>query len=805
MKNRTTLQSRSFRHCLLIIFLFNNLVILAQVELRGRVVTTHHQGVDFAEIDLLKDSTFVKQTLSDTDGVFTMVVKKGRYNLKIRQWGKLLKDTTLLLEHNINLGDIFIDPTQMLHEVVVEGKESLFERKPDRLVFNVENSIISTGGDAMDALRVTPMLQVTDDQISMIARSNLMVMVDDRVIPLSGPDLISYLKTIPSASIKSIEVITTPPAKYEAEGNSGIINIVLKKNGMDSWNLNLRGTYTQATYPSGNTGADFNYKKGRMSMYANVTTGVNEIFLRMKNFIYYPDETWILTVPFHDISRYANANMGINYKINDQWEIGAMYFGTLSGYHRGNTSILTTVYNNTDNSIKEFMPTIEDGSVSSNLHAVNLNSMIKLDTLGKKITIDLDYFINHSRDSISNWGNSLYLDQSIIPGSYYASMNRNNGEAANYSAKIDVMLPYKWVSLDFGGQTSFTNDNNDYIYYDNTTGNPVVDNNQTNTFRYRESIQAAYLSASKKFSKALSAQLGLRLENTETRGYSQTLNQTNDHNYLKLFPTCYLTYQLGNDKSIALSYSRRIDRPSYRSLNPFRLYFNSYDYSEGNPFLLPSFSNNVDLSVTTDHFVHELWYSNFTGDIFQFPFVDPTTQVVRFYPENCINYYSTGISESFTFNKLWWWSSYNNAVCYYIRKRATIPEAMPLIHKVSGNFTTNNDFMLNKKRSVMFNLGFYYEFPYLAAYNNMDATWYAYAGVKILLLKEKLTLSLTANDIFKTDHAKSTLISNNIKYVADNIGDTRYLRLAVSYKFGNKLIQSEKRNVSNEEERARVR
>ncbi|MBB3188343.1 outer membrane beta-barrel protein [Microbacter margulisiae] len=795
----------SCKRCLLLLFVFNSLVIWSQVELRGKVVTPNHQGVDFAEIDLLKDSTFVKQALSDTDGTFTIAIKKGRYDLQVRQWGKLLKDTTLLLEHNINIGNIFIDPTQMLHEVVVEGHQNLFERKPDRLVFNVANSIISTGGDALDALRVTPMLQVTDDQISMIAKSNLMVMVDDRVIPLSGQDLISYLKTIPSSSIKSIEVITTPPAKYEAEGNSGIINIVLKKNRTDSWNLNLRGTYTQATYPSGNAGADFNYKKGRMSMYANVTTGAGKNLFQMKNLIYYPDETWILTAPFRGINKYANADMGINYRMSDRWEIGAMYFGTISRDHRGNNSILTTIYNNADNSIKEFMPTTKTSDFYSNLHAVNLNSTIKLDTLGKKITVDLDYFINHSHDSISNWGNSLYPDQSMIPGSYYANMNRNKGKVINYSAKIDVTLPYSWASLDFGGEVSFTNNNNDYIFYDNTTGQPVVDNNQTNTFRYRENIQAAYLSASKKLSKVLSAQAGLRLENTETQGYSQTLNQTNNHNYLKLFPTCYLTYQLGGDKSIALSYSRRINRPAYNDLNPYKSYLNSYDYNEGNPFLLPSFSNNVDFSITTDHFVHDFWYSSFTGDIYTFPFIDPTTQVIRYYPENCIDYYSTGISESFTFNKLWWWNSYNNAVCYYIRKRATIPEAMPLLHKVSGNFTTNNDFMLNKKRTLMFNLGFYYEFPYLAAYNNVDATWYAYAGIKMLLLKEKLILSLTANDLFRTDHAKSTVLSNNIRYTFDNYGDTQYLRLAVSYRFGNKLVRVEKRNVSNEDERERVK
>ncbi|MBB3187605.1 outer membrane beta-barrel family protein [Microbacter margulisiae] len=690
----TPLTNHSCKRCLLLLFVFNSLMIWSQVELRGKVVTTHHQGVDFAEIDLLKDSTFVKQALSDTDGTFTIAIKKGRYDLQVRQWGKLLKDTTLLLEHNVNIGDIFIDPTQMLHEVVVEGHQNLFERKPDRLVFNVANSIISTGGDALDALRVTPMLQVTDDQISMIAKSNLMVMVDDRVIPLSGQDLISYLKTIPSSSIKSIEVITTPPAKYEAEGNSGIINIVLKKNRTDSWNLNLQGAYTQATYPAGNIGADFNYKKGKLSLYSNVTTGLGKGVDKMKNIIYYPNETWVLTAPLKGSYKYVGEDIGIDYAMTKMWTIGADYFGHISTNPLMKNNVLTTVYN-PDNTIDELMNSTRSRYGTHNLNAINVHSIHRLDTLGKKISFDFDYFVYNSTDSMSNIGNSSYANQAIIPDSYYAIMNRNKGNVINYSAKIDVTLPYSWINLDFGGEASFTNNNNDYIFYDNTTGQPVVDNTQTNTFHYRENIQAAYLSASKKLSKVLNAQAGLRLENTETQGYSQTLNQTNNHNYLKLFPTCYLTYQLDGDKSIALSYSRRINRPDYYLLNPYKSYFSAYDYSEGNPFLLPSFSNNVDLSVTTDHFVHDLWYSSFAGDIYTFPFVDPTTQMIRNYPVNCINYYSTGISESFTFNKLWWWNSYNNAVCYYIRKRATIPEAMPLLHKVSGNFTTNNDFILN--------------------------------------------------------------------------------------------------------------
>ena len=204
-------------------------------------------------------------------------------------------------------------------------------------------------------------------------------------------------------------------------------------------------------------------------------------------------------------------------------------------------------------------------------------------------------------------------------------------------------------------------------------------------------------------------------------------------------------------------------------------------------------------------FEHKLWYSYIADEAYSFPFVDEATKVVRHYPLNCIDYYSVGLSESFTYNNLWWWNSYNNAVCYYIRKRATIPDAIPTIDKVSGNFTSNNDFMLNKSKTVMLNLGFYYEYPYVQSYSTVSSVWYMYAGVKFRLMNDNLMLSLTGNDLFKTNHSKATVVSNGIRYVYDNLPDSRNIRLSFSYKFGNKKIWVEKRNQSNEEVQNRVK
>jgi len=177
-----------------------------------------------------------------------------------------------------------------LKEVNVVARRKLFIRKNDRLIFHIENIINHSGSNAFEALRMTPGVQVQEDQISMTAKSNVTVTINDRFIPLSGESLSAYLKGIPTASIKTIEVITAPSARYDAEGNSGIINIVLKTATNDSWNLNLRGSYTQATYPQGNAGADFNFKIRKLSFFSGFTYDYRQTYYKMKNSIFYGDE-----------------------------------------------------------------------------------------------------------------------------------------------------------------------------------------------------------------------------------------------------------------------------------------------------------------------------------------------------------------------------------------------------------------------------------------------------------------------------------------------------------------------------------
>ena len=433
-----------------------------------------------------------------------------------------------------------------LKEVTVTAKKPLFVRKTDRLVFNVENSIINTGGDAMEALRITPGLKVQNDQISMIAKSSMLVTVDDRVIPLSGEALVSYLKSIPTSSVKSIEVITTPPAKYDAEGNSGIVNIVLKKSMTDSWNLTLNASYTQATFPDGKLGADFNYKKNRLSLVASFSTSAGKDFYQMKNLIYYPDETWVVTSPFKRRYKSIRGNIGIDYEINKNWTIGAVYFGHGSYNPLRKDSITTRIFDMSDE-LTSYMIGNRDSKYRSTIHSFNIHSIHKLDSVGKKLSVDFDYFISNSLDSDNNYGESYYPNRAEIVDTYYANTSRNDGKVSNFSTKVDLELPFSWANVNFGGKLSFSQNDNDYMFYNNASGILVVDSSQTNTYRYRENIQALYVSASRAIAKKLEAQVGLRMENTVTEGYSKTANQTDKNNYLKWFPTAYLTYRFNDE------------------------------------------------------------------------------------------------------------------------------------------------------------------------------------------------------------------------------------------------------------------
>ena len=266
----------------------------SQHSIKGKVVNDQNLSLEYSEILLQKsDSTLVTAEVANDKGEFLLTnIPKGNYRFQIKYFSETLYSSILIVESDLDLKTIVAIKITLLDEIVVENNKPLIERKVDRIVFNIENSTAAVGGNAFDALKLTPRIKIINDQISMIGKGELLVMIDDRLVKFSGDDLANYLRSLSADDLRSIEVIANPPAKYSAEGNSGLVNIVTKKGRKDAWNGSVRTVYQQRTYDSEAIGGAFNLQKGQLQInsalyYSNGSSAAQET-----SQTFYPTTIW---------------------------------------------------------------------------------------------------------------------------------------------------------------------------------------------------------------------------------------------------------------------------------------------------------------------------------------------------------------------------------------------------------------------------------------------------------------------------------------------------------------------------------
>lgn len=374
----------------------------------------------------------------------------------------------------------------------------------------------------------------------------------------------------------------------------------------------------------------------------------------------------------------------------------------------------------------------------------------------------------------------------------------------NYSGKIDFSLPGHWANISFGAKLSYTNTHNDLVVYNRQTGIPVLDLDQSNIFNYKEHNEALYFSGNKKINAQWETQIGLRMEATQTEGYSGNLDQSHKNNYLKLFPTAYITYVPNDQNSYSLNYSRRIRRPDFDYLNPFVVKTSPYYYAEGNPFLKPSFINNIEFSyIRKQNWVSNIYFSQVTDFGQELSIVDAATNRTKSTPLNYANTYQIGFSTYYNFKKWSWWNSITGFNINYQNVKSKV-SLIQSIDGANGYFYTNNDFTLNSSKSVFLGLNYSLQLPgryqifHLSSLNMLDAS------MKFLFLQKNLALTITGEDLLNAQKPLMTYKSNGVENNVKTYRDTRGFRIALSYKFGNISLKSKNRNPGNEEERNRA-
>lgn len=779
----------------------------AQVTLTGKVADQTGEAVPFANVVLMNgDGTIAGGSVSSEDGTFTVKVAEGTYTLSVTFIGYQPYKKEITLNADRQLETIVLEGGTELETVTVEARKTLIRRKVDRLVYNIENNVAASGGNVVDALKVSPGVAVNGDQITMIGKSGMRVMVDGRIVELNGEDLVGFLASIPSDDIKEIEIITNPPAKYEAEGNSGLINIVYKKGRKNSWSNRTSMTYFQSYLPRFTLRNNFSYQKDKVSLIFSVNGTTGNTIIKREGEIRYPDGPWRISRDDKWNNEDLSGRFLLDYDISEKSTIGFQYLGSVSNPDPSQrTNTYTEIYNSS-NTIDSLLNNNARSAQRKNNHSLNAHFKTALDTLGKNMSIDVDYFVynsNHERDVITQ---SFQTDNTLL-GTIFSNFNDSEQGVDNFSTRIDFEHPLKSVNLSYGAKASFTKSTYVTQNFNTITGTPVLDTNVSDDFEYQENVQSLYFNASKQFNDKWSMQLGLRLENTQTEGVSNILNQTNTNDYAKLFPTFYVSYNANEKNNFSFNYGRRISRPLYYQLNPARTYISNVNFIEGNPQLQPSFTHNFELShVFNRKLVTTLFLSIENDGFGEIADIDPTTNEQFFTHQNFFTHYNYGISQFYTFDKVSWWESQNSLYLIGNRSDFDIQNGITAQAQNGTRFyaSSYNTFNLNDAKTIKGQINYWYSSAYKYNLYDYGQSHELDLALRIDMMQRNLQLSMGVYDIFNTSPRRTSSITNGIEQIQTMYPSNRNFRITLTYNTGNKKINVRERRFGNEDEKGRA-
>lgn len=772
----------------------------------GKVTNVKNEPLEYLQITLFSNEKVpLKNELTNEKGEFNLSYTSGNYKLQVIEFNTVLYSKDIVLNKNIDLGTIQIDDAQLLDEVTISSRKKIVERKIDRLVFNVENTIASAGGNALDALRITPSLSVQNDNVTMIGRGNPRVLIDGKLINLQGEDLSNLLQTIPSDNIKSIEVITTPPAKYEAIGSSGLINITLKKGKNNTQSTTIGSGYLRrAAHDEWAINGNFLYNKDKLSLSSSLNYRDGGQLLIFKDRISYPTEFWKSDNEYERDYKRLNAMFNIDYEVTPIWTVGLQYLGnfnTIKGTRE--SSMNANDYGSADIKRKS----LADSYVTQDptrFNSVNLFNEFKLDTLGKKLNLNLDYFDYLVNENRSYNGVSTVVNPQSVE--VFQGKNNSINNIKNFSAKLDFELPTKAINWSFGGKVSLSKtENSRGAFNSGLVTNPITNFTLTKSnFTYDENVFAGYFSGNKKFSEKLNLQFGLRLEATQTESFDSATNKSHKNDYTKLFPSVNLAYSPNDNSTFRFGYNRRVQRPDFNELNSNISNVNAFLSIQGNPVLQPSFIGNFEVSYQYKKIETKLYYTSEKNQFNQIGSPDNDNFSVHLIMKNLYDINRYGASQSYIFDTFKWWTSNNSLSVNYFNTTTFDDVLADGLNGFFTMFTSNNDFILNSDKTALINLNFFYRPKGVYGISKLDPSSSTAVTFQYLMLDKNLKLSLKANDIFRVNKQLFGSTVDGVYRYGDYYYDHRHIQFSVSYKFGNKKLNMNKRSTGNEEERGRA-
>lgn len=785
---------------ILLLILLIPCLVQAQSRLLGKVKDNEGNPLDAATITLMRDDQKVASAFADLGNFTLNYAEAGTYVVfatligyqPLRVTVQLPKDSLMLLMQ---------PDSEQLKEVAVTFKRPLIERKVDRVTFNVEQSILASGGTTWEALTKAPGVQINASNEVTANRKNVQVYLDGKPLSLSGDDLSAYLQGLPSDLVSQIEVFSNPPARFEAEGGS-VINIITRKAKQQGFNVTLNSGFTQGIYSRYNGSATFNYRKDKLNVFGSYGYAHRHSFQDNNVSIDYGNSLWSSRNRNIYESDNHNYRLGADYQLASNQVLGFL----ITGNNRNGTASGPTLTQVTNHqlTLDSTLRTVNISSNSGNQFTYNINYNLKLDSGKRNLNIDIDYSpYQSSSDAYAD--NLSFLPDGQQTSNRFHIYTPSSQHIDIYSGKADYeyRLFGKW-DLTSGVKYSQTKSRNNYEYYNRDGSALTVVPANSNHFLYQEKTAAAYTSVSGTLGK-WAFQGGLRGELTRTRGYSLSLDSVNERKYFKLFPTAFIQYKIDEDNQLQLNYAYRIERPEYNRLNPAKRYLSPYNVYAGNPALQPAFVHNIELSYTYKQKYNVTAYHTATNDLFSNVNVqDNQTKIYYGTHANLGLSASTGVRLSAAFQPRAWWELNLLATAYRQHEKSAYLTGSYDYNYVSYDATLQQSFTIDAKAALKAELSGMMFGPNrqgiyrIANYGQLDA------GIKMDVLKGAGTLRLAVNDIFNTNSYDIKINYLDQRSNSFYHSESRTAALSFSYRFGKKVAASRSRSTASEDERKRA-
>lgn len=776
------------------------------VVVSGRVVTEDGQGLGYVNIKLSVLDSIVTGDVSDSMGYFRIPVSPGIYALATKTWGYDSYTKEIDAQSDVELGNVTVKISKDITEVEITARKPLMVREVDRIRINVSNTILADG-DAWEMLRLSPgVLADANGNLMMQGKSDIQVMLDGRPLNLSGPDLQAFLSGLSAEDVASIELITSPPASMMASG-SGVINIVMKRVAKDNFSANLHQQFKRGVFNKYKLGGSFLASYNKWYVQVSASFNQRKDLLNERNSIgFFGDSgleaNWQEESSRTSQSQNPNFSAFVEYQLTPKSSISLRSTGNFVPQFESNTSATTMMEN---------AFSMQDSSISNVISADGLSNYVdgylgyKYEWAKIKLSTGIDYTRFRkdrnqrvSSDFFDNTG-SFLLNSSFV--------QQADQDISILGARLDLeqSLP-KGGILEYGITGSTIQTENTANYSQLILGEWEEDSLLSNLFNYQENNFGAYVSLAGQF-KEWKYKLGLRTEYTQLQGASRNQSESIDLDYWRLFPVVNAQKQLTEDLSLGLSYNQRINRPSYKYLNAFRVYSSPYSYTEGNPFLLPSITRKIEANwIWKYNYYFAVFGENISDPIEEISIQDNENRTISYSAINLNNSLRAGISHNGSMDLTSWWSIYWDVTGYFQRFEFAAPFTGELV--VNNGIFVNPFFWSGFTIKALGDLSLEWEFNYLSpiyqgAILIQQRSEFS-VGVKKRFLKDRLRASLFVADLF--DQNKFTLESDYA--LQSNIfredPENQFVRLSLVWKLGMQKIKKKPEQKINTGEKQRL-